>query len=206
MKIGVIGTGNIGGTLGKLWAEHGHEVVFGAREPKASAAKLGPSKARVATIPEAAKHGDVVVLATPWLAAEASVRAAGDLSGKVLVDCTNPLMPDLSGLSIGHTSSAGELVARWARTARVVKCFNTLGAQHLSEPEFAGERASMFFCGDDEEAKHDVARLGEDLGFDMVDAGPLTQARLLEPLAMLWISLAYRYGAGTDIAFRLLRR
>ena len=114
-----------------------------------------------------------IAAGSPWQA---------DLPTMVLVDATNPLLADLSGLALGHSTSAGEQVARWARTARVVKCFNTLGAQNFASPEFAGQSATMFFCGDDQEAKEDVLRLGEELGFDMVDAGPLTQARLLEPL------------------------
>lgn len=146
-----------------------------------------------------------MLLATPWGAAQDALRAAGDLKGKILVDATNPLKPDFSGLALGHTTSAGEEVARWAPGARVVKAFNTIGAQHMTDPRIAGQRPSMFVCGDDPAAKQTVAGLAEALGFEPVDAGPLTQARLLEPLAMLWISLAYAHGLGTNIGFRLLR-
>ena len=97
-------------------------------------------------------------------------------------------------------------MARWAAGAKVVKAFNTIGAQHMANPRFGGQSASMFICGDDAAAKKTVATLAEALGFEPVDAGPLTQARLLEPLAMLWISMAYAYGHGANIAFRLLRR
>ena len=210
MKIGIIGAGNIGGTLGRAWAAKGHEVVFGVRDPRGpkvqELVKATAGTARAATPAEAAAHGEVVLLATPWAAAQAALRGAGDLTGKILVDATNPLRPDLSGLTLGHTTSAAEEVARWAPGAKVVKAFNTIGAQHMANPRFGTQSASMLICGDDAAAKKAVLALAEVLGFDPVDAGPLTQARLLEPLAMLWISLAYAYGHGPDIAFKLLRR
>jgi hypothetical protein len=149
---------------------------------------------------------EVVVLATPWPAARDALTAAGSLPGKVLVDATNPLQPDLSGLVIGHTTSAGEQVAAWVPGAKVVKAFNTIGAQHMTNPRFGDQRASMFLCGDDAAAKQVVAGLATVLGFEPVDAGPLKQARLLEPLALLWISMALAYGQGPDIAFRLVRK
>ena len=210
MKIGIIGAGNIGGTLGRAWAAKGHEVVFGVRDPRGpkvqELVKATGGKARAASPAEAAAHGEVVLLATPWAAAQAALRGAGDLTGKILVDATNPLRPDLSGLTLGHTTSAAEEVARWAPGAKVVKAFNTIGAQHIANPRFGTQSASMLICGDDLAAKKTVLLLAESLGFDPVDAGPLRQARLLEPLAMLWISLAYAYGHGADIAFKLLRR
>jgi len=210
VKIGIIGAGNIGGTLGRAWAAKGHAVVFGARDPRGpkvqELVKATGGKARAASPAEAAAHGEVVLLATPWAAAQAALRGAGDLTGKILVDATNPLRPDLSGLTLGHTTSAAEEVARWAPGAKVVKAFNTIGAQHMANPRFGTQSASMLVCGDDGAAKKTVLALAEVLGFDPVDAGPLRQARLLEPLAMLWISLAYAYGHGPDIAFKLLRR
>ena len=210
MKIGIIGAGNIGGTLGRAWAAKGHEVVFGVRDPRGpkvqELVKATGGKARAASPAEAAAHGEVVLLATPWAAARAALGGAGDLTGKILIDATNPLRPDLSGLTLGHTTSAAEEVARWAPGAKVVKAFNTIGAQHMANPRFGTQSASMLICGDDAAAKKAVLALAEVLGFDPVDAGPLAQARLLEPLAMLWISLAYAYGHGADIAFKLLRR
>ena len=125
MKIAVIGAGNVGGALGKLWAGKGHEIMFGVPDPKSDklAALLQSigGKARAASVAEAAAFGDIAVLATPWPAAEAAIAAAaGRLAGKILVDCTNPLAPDLSGLVIGTDTSAAEAVARWARGANVV--------------------------------------------------------------------------------------
>jgi predicted dinucleotide-binding enzyme len=135
-----------------------------------------------------------------------AIKAAGDLAGKILVDATNPVKPDLSGLALGHTTSAAEQVARRAPGARVVKAFNTTGAGNMANPRFGGVAASMFLCGDDSAAKRTVAGLAEALGFEPVDVGPLAQARLLEAVAMLWISMAVAFGYGTDIAFKLLRR
>lgn len=208
MKIGIIGTGNMGGSLGRLWASKGHDGFFGSRNPKKAktlASSIGPN-ANGGTYAEATQFGEVVVLAVPWPAAQNAIQAAGDLTGKVLVDCTNPVAPGLAGLLFGHTTSAAEEISRWATGAKVVKAFNTLGAQNLPNLHFGSQQASTFICGDDEIAKSRVTKLGEEIGFDVVDAGPLLNARLLEPLAMLWIQLAYKQGMGPDIAFKLLRR
>lgn len=210
MKIGVIGAGNVGGALGTLWAKKGHEVVFGVRDPKgAKLQELGKSsgKARIVSVKDAAAFGEAVVFATPWPATEEAIKSAGNLNGKLLIDCTNPLKPDLSGLTLGTTTSAGEEVARWAKGAKVVKAFNTIGAANFGNPTFGSEKASMFICGDDAAAKASVAKLAADLGFDPIDTGPLTAARLLEPLALLWIRLAFDQGWGpTGHAFKMLRR
>jgi 8-hydroxy-5-deazaflavin:NADPH oxidoreductase len=210
MRIAIVGAGNVGGTLGTAWAARGHDVVFGVREPDAPRTKAlvqrAGSRARASGPGEAVAASEVAVLATPWGATEEVVRAIGDWRGRVLVDATNPLTADASDLAIGHTTSGGEAVARWATGAKVVKAFNTIGSVHMAAPTFGGEHASMFLCGDDAAAKAMVAGLARDLGFDPVDAGPLRQARLLEPLAMLWISMALAYGHGPGIAFRLLRK
>ncbi len=166
-------------------------------------AKAGPS-ARAATVADAAQAGDVVLLATPWPAAREVVHGLGDLGGKVLIDAMNPLLPRLEGLELGTTTSAGEQVAQWARNARVVKAFNTVGFNIMANPVFGADRAVMFYCGDDADAKKVVHQLASELGFDARDAGPLKQARVLEPFAMLWISLAMQ--GGRDFAFKLIRR
>jgi 8-hydroxy-5-deazaflavin:NADPH oxidoreductase len=210
MRIAIIGAGNVGGTLGKMWAAKDHEVAFGVRRPNDAKVQTlltaTGKRARAASVKDAVTGAEVVVLATPWSAAEAAIRDAGELRGKVVVDATNPLKADLSGLALGHSTSAAEQVAGWAPGARVVKAFNTIGAAQMADPRFGTQRASMFICGDDASAKATVARLAGELGFDPVDCGPLTQARLLEPLAMLWISMAYAYGAGPNIGFALLRK
>lgn|SRR5215831_4778174 len=210
MRIGIIGAGNVGGALGKEWAAKSHQVAFGVRSPNdakvQTLATATGNRARVVNVKDAVAEAEVVVLATPWIAAESALKEAGDLRGKVVVDTTNPLKADLSGLVLGHLTSAGEQVAGWAPGAKVVKAFNTIGAVHMADPRFGTRRASMFLCGDDTGAKAMVAQLAGDLGFEPVDCGPLTQARLLEPLAMLWISMAYAYGAGPNIGFALLRK
>ena len=210
MKIAVIGTGNVGGTLGTRWAQQGHQVVFGSREPEGEKAQhlvagAGPNTC-AATAADAAAASDVVVFATPWSVTERTIISAGNLTGKIVVDCTNPLKPDLSGLDVGFDTSAGEQVAAWAAGARTVKAFNTTGSGNMQDPHYDGEPLTMFICGDDAEAKQAVATLAEDLGFEVVDAGGITAARTLEPLAMLWISLAYAHGFGPNFGFRLVRR
>jgi predicted dinucleotide-binding enzyme len=209
VNIGIIGAGNVGKALGKNWLARGHKVLFTySRDPqklKGFVASLGPS-ARVGTPAEAVAFGEVVLFAPPWSAAQEALREAGTIQGKILIDCTNPVKPDLSGLAIGHTTSAAEETARLAPGSRVVKAFNTTGAENMSNPHFGSARAAMFICGDDPAAKAVVAGLAVDAGFDVVDAGRLASARLLEPLAMLWIHLAYAQGMGTGFAFSLLRR
>jgi predicted dinucleotide-binding enzyme len=211
MNIGMIGSGSVGGALGTLWAAKNHQVVFGVRDvadPRVQQVmKNASSNVRAASVQEAAAFGEVIVLAVPWPAIPDAIEAAGELTGRILVDCTNPLASDLSGLVLGTTTSAGEEVARLARGAKVVKAFNTIGAANFENPRFGSERASMFICGDDNDAKKVVGKLASDLDFDVADVGPLLAARWLEPLAMLWIHLGYKQGWGpTGHAFKLLRR
>lgn len=210
MKIGIIGAGTVGGTLGRGWAAKGHEVFFGVRDPSKAevgraVADAGPG-ARTGAVADAGSFGEAVVLATPWQAVRSALEAAGDLAGKVLVDCTNPLKPDLSGLAVGPDGSGGEQVAAWAPGARVVKAFNTTGAENMADPRYGEGRLTMLLAGDDAAAKETVARLAEDLGFEALDAGSLAASRHLERLALLWIHLAYRQGLGRGFGFRLVRR
>ncbi len=209
MKIAVIGTGNVGAALGRRWSAAGHDVVFGARDPSSKKVlKLleGTQGARADLAAAAAAEAEIVVLATPWAVSEDVVRGLGDLDDRILVDCTNPVQPDLTGLTVGHSVSAGEMIASWAGRAKVVKAFNNTGAGNMEDPTYPAGAATVFVCGDDPQANRVVARLAEELGFDAVDAGGLRMARLLEPLAMLWINLAYAQGMGPDIAFRLMKR
>src|SRR5581483_3246534 len=160
MKIGIIGAGNVGGALGKGWAGAGHTVVFSSRNPnseemKRLLAEAGPS-ASAATVREAAAQADVVVLTAPWKAARSAVESAGELSGKILVDTVNPLLPDLSGMDTGPNASAAEQVASWASGAKVVKAFNSVGFNVMANPRFDGKGALMFYCGDDAGAKDTV--------------------------------------------------
>ena len=210
MQIGIIGAGSVGGALGMRWARKGHKVRFGVRHPNspemaALLKKIGPAAA-AGDAAEAAAFGEVVALATPWPATFDAIQSAGDLREKVLLDCTNPIKPQLAGLEIGTTVSGGEMVAEWAVGARVVKICNTTGSGNMLNSNYTLGPVTMFYCGDDPGAKVVAAQLASELGFEPIDAGPLTQARTLEPLAMLWIWLAVFGGMGPDFAFRLIRR
>jgi NADPH-dependent F420 reductase len=210
MRIGIIGSGNVGGALGTRFARGGHTVIFGSREPGSEKmrdllAKVGPN-AKAVPVGEVVRESDLVVLSTPWNGTQEAVSLAGDLLGKIVIDTTNPVSPDLNSLTVGNTSSAGELVAQWAKGAKVVKAFNTVGNNVMEDSKFPQAKAVMFYCGDDEGAKKAVAGLIAELGFEPQDAGPLTQARLLEAFALLWITLAFKQGLGREIAFQFMKR
>lgn len=210
MKIAIFGAGNVGGALGKGWAARGHSIFYGVPEPQSETMrglmKSMGANGRAGTVREAAEASEVIVLAVPYPAVRDAIAAAGDLSNKVVIDCVNPLKPDLSGLVIGHDTSAAEQVAGWARGASVVKAFNTTGAGNMTDANYGGSGITMLVAGDDAAAKSTVTTLAKDLGFEPLDAGPLANARLLEPFAMLWIFLAVKQGLGPNIAFKLLRR
>ena len=208
MRIAMIGTGNVGAALGKGWAGTGHEVIYGARDPDGERARAaaGAAGARLTTVGEAAAGGDVVVLAVPWAAVDPALETAGDLRDKPLLDCTNPLLPDLSGLALGHATSGGEHVASAATGGRVVKIFNTTGSGNMEDPAYGDLPVTMLYAGDDPEANGIAAGLARDLGFEPVELGPLATARLLEPFALVWITLALGRGHGTDIALNVVRR
>jgi len=210
MNIGIIGSGNVGGALGARWAQAGHQVLFASRTPQSEdmqrlVAQAGPNS-RAALAGEVVAASDILLLATPWEATRNIVQNLGSLHGKTLIDATNPLLPGLAGIEFGTTTSGGEQVAAWAPGARVVKAFNTVGNNIMADATFAAARPTLFYCGDQAEAKQQIHQLAEQLGFEPMDAGPLAQARLLEPLALLWISLALVQGLGRDIAFQLMRR
>lgn len=210
LHIAILGSGSVGGTLGRRWAELGHFIHFGVRDPhKPELAELLARcpNAVASSIPEAVRPAEVVVLATPWgEPAREALAACGKLTSKIVVDCTNPLAPGLSGLTTGWTDSGGEQVARWVPGARVVKAFNTTGANIMEDPRLGSERTLMLVCGDDTGAKAQVKELSEDLGFETVDFGPLSQSRYLEPMAYAWIWLAMKGGVGRDFAFVAKRR
>jgi len=208
MKIGIIGAGDVGGTLGKRWRQKGHEIMFGVRNLQSrNIQKLiqMDENFKVGDIREASTFGDVIVFAIPWTAVEETILSAGNLSGKILIDPTNPLTPDLKRLALDDISVA-EKIAKLANTTAVVKAFNAMGARTLNNPIFDSERADLFICGDDNHAKRVVVELATDIGFDVVDVGPLVNARMLEQLALLWIELAFRQQMGPNIGFKLLRR
>jgi 8-hydroxy-5-deazaflavin:NADPH oxidoreductase len=204
MRIGILGAGNIGGALGRQWAARGHEILFGVRDPQSYTVQIlmnsVPENATTGTMREAAQFGEVVALAVPWQARHEVLGKLGDLTGKILIDCTNRVGTDGPDQKL----SGAEEIAHAFPRARVVKGFNTLGAESLAHLRFGDQPASTFICGDDAKAKAVVRALGEEIGFDVVDVGSLASAELIESLARLWLELSFHMGR--DIAFALLRR
>lgn len=203
MKISILGTGNMATGLAGLFAKAGHTVTLGSRDvgkAKAVAAGIGNGISGAA-LTDAARDADIVVLATPFDAAAEVLGAAGDLSGKVLVDITNPMTADYSGLIIGHTTSAAEEVQKLVPAARVVKAFNTVFASVLQAGgKVVGQPVTVFVAGDDADARKTVSDLAASAGLDVLETGGLASARYLEPVAGLNIALGYGLGHGTDIA------
>jgi len=208
-QIAIIGAGNVGTALGTGWAKAGHRISYGIRSPqgeKAQQLQAAQPDARVASNADAVREAQVVALCTPWSATEAAIRDCGDLTGKIIIDATNPLKPDLSGLDRGLDTSGGEQVAAWARGAQVFKAMNQIGYGLMDHPQFPSGLQPVMFVAGDGEGKPAVLRLIADLGFEAIDAGALTASRLLEPYALLWIHLAIFKGLGPNFGFGLLRR
>ena len=210
MKIAILGTGGVGAALGTRWVGAGHAVTYGSRLPQservqqlvAKCGKLASARPQRESIAGA----DAILLAVPWPAARETLQSLGDLTGRTLIDCTNPLLSDMSGIELGHVISAGEQIAAWAPGSNVVKAFNSASVKVMLDPRFGEHRATMFYCGDDAAAKLTVRQLIEDVGFEPIDAGSLASSRYLEPLAMLYIHLAFRQGFGSNCAFKIMRR
>lgn len=199
MKIAIIGAGNIGRTLGKRFAENGHEVFYGVRNPQESQELDG----KVGTNEEACKDAEIVLLAVPFGAIESALNSCGDLSDKIIIDATNPLGMTENGLNLtlGFETSEAEEVAEISGSERVVKCFNQTGFNIMENPK----SSVMFVCGNDSEANETVKNLANEIGFDAKKIGDLTRARLLEPLAMLWIHLASTTDLKRDFMFKIER-
>jgi predicted dinucleotide-binding enzyme len=206
MRIAIIGAGSVGTALGQSWLKRGQDVTWGLRNP-ADPKYAALPKERLKPPAEAAKAAEVVVIATPWPATEAAVKSLGNLAGKVVIDCTNPLGmgPDGIGLVLGFDTSAGEQVAGWALGASVFKALNTTGASNMARAADYKVKPVMPVAGDDAAKKPVVTELVGLLGFEAIDAGPLKNARLLEPFAMVWIDQAMKRGRGRDFAFALAK-
>lgn len=195
----IIGLGNMGKGLAKRLAGK-TDLMLGSRDPeaaKAFAASIGD--AAVSAPAEAAARADIVIVALPYAAALDFVRST-DLSGKVVVDITNPLKPDFSGLTIGHTTSAAEELQAAAPGAQVVKAYNTIFASLFDLPVDQTAAVPVFLAGNDEAAVAAVEKLVEASGFAAEKTGTLDGARLVEPLGMLNIRLGFHLGRGTAIA------
>lgn len=211
MQIAIIGAGNVGASLGRGWARAGHHICFGVvnpENPKHQTALQGADGSRIATVADAIKDAEVLVLAVPWDAVPDVLRACGSLDGRLILDVTNPLKsgPDGLRLALGFSTSGGEEVARLATGASVFKTLNQVGFAVMSNTQGYSSRPLMFVAGDDAAKKPLVLELVSTLGFEAVDAGPLHNARLLEPYAMLWIDQTMNHGASTTNAFGMLRK
>jgi len=216
MKIGILGSGDVGRKLADGFIELGHQVKIGSRDPRQSKLtewidKHDKEKASSGTFADTASFGELVVLATLWTGTADAIRLADsrNFASKIVIDVTNPL--DFSNgmpprLALGHTDSAGETVQRMLPDSKVVKTFNIVGNPHMIRPDFPGGKPTMFICGNDDEAKKMVT---DDIltrfGWETIDIGGIEGSRLLEPLALLWITHYFRTGNGNH-AFKLLRK
>ena len=214
MNIGILGTGDVGKTLGAGLVRLGHQVKLGSRSPQSEALKTWLASAgkgvTAGTFAETAKFGEIVIIATLWSGTGNALELAGkgNLAGKVVIDATNPLVftPGKGpALALGHTDSGGEQVQRWLPGARVVKCFNMAGHAHMVNPSFPGGPPDMFICVNDSEAKKTVTTLLTSLGWPSTDLGGIEGSRLLEPLCILWVAYGMVTG-GWNHAFKMLRK
>jgi predicted dinucleotide-binding enzyme len=209
IRIGILGSGVVGRALGTGFINLGHEVRIGTRSPEKLAEWLSASgeHASVGSFAEAAKFGDVLVIATLGVATEEAIRMAGvtNFAGKVVIDTTNPL--DFSStpprLSVGHTDSLGEQIQRLLPEARVVKAFNTVGSHLMVNPKFSEGRPDMFICGNDEDARKVVSQVCEHFGWGVIDLGGIEASRHLEPMCLVWVLHGFRSG-GWNHAYKML--
>jgi predicted dinucleotide-binding enzyme len=201
MKVAIIGSGKVGRALAQALRRGSHSVTFGSRHPD-------PAHPDEAGIAESVSGADVTILATPFAAAADVIAAASGFSGRILIDATNPLsMTEYGlGLTMGHETSGAEKIAAMAPSAHVFKTFNQTGFENMADAPAYAARPVMFVAGDDVASKPQVISLVESTGFEAIDAGPLRAARLLEPLAMLWINLGRLGGFGPDFVFTLQRK
>jgi len=211
MRVGILGSGLMGGKLGTLFARAGHEVVFSYARSERKLARLAreaKGKARSGTPREAAHDADALLLAVNWSRFDDVLKQTGDLSGKVIVTCSLPMNNDDTELVVGRTSSGAEELARRIPKARVVSAFNTVPSEVLFgvyEAKRRATRPSLVYCGDNSGSKRVAAELIRDVGFDPVDAGPLRIARYTESFALLIAQLAYEGKGGPELAYRFER-
>lgn len=203
MRIAIIGTGNVGSAIARGLRGKGQQVTLGTRDAAKAQALAQEVGAALATPQAAAQGAEMVILSLPWRVAEEALRDLGDLSGKVVIDCMNPLgmVDGALGLMLGHTTSGAELVQSWLPGAHVVKTLNQVGADIMADTGRLPHRPVQFVAGNDAGAKAAAMTLLADLGFEALDAGDLTRARILEPFALVWINQAMLRGKGRDWAF-----
>ena len=211
VKVGILGSGDVGKSFAKAFGALGHEVVIGSRSPEKLSNFVGGEGDRVTsgTFEEAARSGDLIVLATHGMATEEAITMAGkqNFDHKVVIDATNPL--DFSGgaprLSIGHTDSLGEQIQRSIPNARVVKAFNTVGNPLFFKPQLPGGPPDMFIGGEDADAKKVVSQVCEAFGWGVIDLGGIDASRYLEPMCMAWVVHGVISGTWTH-AFKMLHK
>jgi predicted dinucleotide-binding enzyme len=206
MKIGIVGSGNVGAALAKRLGAAGHQTMLSfnkdANELDATARRYG---ARSGTPSDAVSFGEVVALAVPWSMVKLALRQAGPLQGKVLWDCTNAITADYTGLEVGTTTSGGEIVSRLALGSRVVKAIPPSTQLLLSDdPVVDGKPVACLLCSDDAAAKATVMPLVSALPAQAVDFGPLANARFAEPAMMVIVRLAFGLNRGYRLGFALL--
>lgn len=208
MQITLLGAGNVGMSLATAFINKGKTITFGVPNPDKyrPVVELLGNAASITTTADAIHSGELIILATPYSAADAIARSMPDWENRILVDATNPIAPGLSGLLLGTTTSGAEAIANAAKGARVIKAFNTTGAENMANSHFDKGIPFMPVCGDDIDARERVQALATLIGFDAVDCGELTAARYLEPFAMMWIHMAFKRGQGRQFAFSRIQR
>jgi len=217
MKIGILGTGDVGKVLAAGFKDVGHDVMIGTRDP--ASGKLTDWLAHAGkgveagSFSQAAAFGELIVFAIGWGHAEVVIDLANraNFNGKMVLDTSNPLAFEREGqppvLVVGHNDSAGEQVQRWLPEARVVKWFNIVGNPHMVKPDFGGDKPDMFICGNDASSKATAGELAQQLGWPpAIDLGDITKSRYLEPMAMVWITHFFNTGFNGNHAFKLLRK
>lgn len=215
MNIAVVGAGNMGGALGTLWAGAGHQIVFSYSRDEEKLKQLAESagkNARFAKPSEAVGQSEVVMIAVmPFVLADV-LKAAGSLAGKTVITCVSGLRPDFEGKTMGLATdleiSIAETIQKEAPDAKVVEAFNLTFAEIVASDSrtMAGEKPTIFYCGDDVEAKKTVSQLVEDCGYEAVDAGALIVARSLETLASAWVQFAAASQLFPNVGIKALRR
>jgi len=202
MRIGIVGAGKVGSTLGRRWADCGHDIVYGVRNPEDTKHEPLQDHAVVLSSEKAAKKADLVVLSVHWSAVRSAIDGIKDeIKGKILVDCTNPV-----GADLGAATSGAELIQTWAPGSNVVKAFNQIGFNIMANPVLDGRKTVLFIASDSKDSGAIVEGLATQLGFDVVIMPSLVHAHHLEALAMIWISMSYKLGYGREFAFSMIQR
>lgn len=209
MRVGILGSGLMGGKLGTIFARAGHDVVFSYARHEQKLRRLAREageNARAGTPRQAASDADAVLLAVHWSRVDDVLKQAGRLSGKVIVTCSLPMNANDTRLVVAHTSSGAEALAKKIPRAHIVAAFGTVPSEVLfgvyASRRRNTRRPSLLYCGDDRDAKQAAAELIRDVGFLPVDAGPLRIARYTEPFTLVIAQLAYEGKRGPELAYR----